>query len=167
MPWIFFFCGWQHFLSQEPVHIRYKELLHVKEQLEKHVDELRKELAARQTHDSPRVASAIVWGSASLAGNTCQCLRQQVGRWGVWRVQSASTWGLSTTWARVVIVGSSGLQAGLAMCLQLCSTQCRCTLVCVMKRILLTNVNYDEIWVSCSRGEENRFITAISKLAGK
>ena len=45
-----------HMISlQEPVHIRYKELLHVKEQLEKHVDELRKELAARQTHESPRV----------------------------------------------------------------------------------------------------------------
>lgn len=56
-------CNWVcPFLSpQEPVHIRFKELLHVKEQLEKHVDDLRKELAARQTHEAPRVTTAIVW----------------------------------------------------------------------------------------------------------
>lgn len=47
-------------MFQEPVHIRFKELLHVKGQLERRVDELRRELAARQTHDSPRVTSAIV-----------------------------------------------------------------------------------------------------------
>ncbi|XP_045123138.1 myotubularin-related protein 2-like isoform X3 [Portunus trituberculatus] len=59
--WDKYYCRWNPSMrQQEPVHIRYKELLHVKEQLEKHVDELRKELAARQTHDSPRVASAIV-----------------------------------------------------------------------------------------------------------
>ncbi|XP_071533581.1 phosphatidylinositol-3,5-bisphosphate 3-phosphatase MTMR2 isoform X2 [Panulirus ornatus] len=59
--WDKYYCRWNPSMrQQEPVHIRFKELLHVKGQLEKRVDELRKELAARQTHDSPRVASAIV-----------------------------------------------------------------------------------------------------------
>nr|XP_045584649.1 myotubularin-related protein 2-like isoform X2 [Procambarus clarkii] len=59
--WDKYYCRWNPSMrQQEPVHIRFKELLHVKGQLEKRVDELRRELAARQTHDSPRVASAIV-----------------------------------------------------------------------------------------------------------
>lgn len=59
--WDKYYCRWNPSMrQQEPVHIRFKELLHVKDQLEKHVDELRKELAARQTHDSPRVTTAIV-----------------------------------------------------------------------------------------------------------
>ncbi|XP_064104713.1 myotubularin-related protein 2-like isoform X2 [Macrobrachium nipponense] len=59
--WDKYYCRWNPSMrQQEPVHIRFKELLHVNGQLEKRVDELRKELAARQTHESPRVTSAMV-----------------------------------------------------------------------------------------------------------
>ncbi|XP_066987744.1 myotubularin-related protein 2 isoform X4 [Macrobrachium rosenbergii] len=52
--WDKYYCRWNPSMrQQEPVHIRFKELLHVNGQLEKRVDELRKELAARQTHESP------------------------------------------------------------------------------------------------------------------
>ena len=51
----------EYYFFQESVHIRYKELLHQRAQLEKTVDDLRKELASRQTHgDSLRVASPVV-----------------------------------------------------------------------------------------------------------
>ncbi|CAL4073975.1 unnamed protein product, partial [Meganyctiphanes norvegica] len=59
--WDKYYCRWNPAMRpQEPVHIRFKELLHLKTQVEKRVEELRRELAARQTHDSPRVASPVV-----------------------------------------------------------------------------------------------------------
>ncbi|KAK4296338.1 hypothetical protein Pmani_031156 [Petrolisthes manimaculis] len=59
--WDKYYCRWNPSMrQQEPVHLRYKELLHVKGELERRVEELRRELAARQTHDSPRVTTAIV-----------------------------------------------------------------------------------------------------------
>lgn len=50
------------FVSQESLHGRFKELLHLQNQLKKRVEDLRKELVARQNHsEAPRVASPVVW----------------------------------------------------------------------------------------------------------
>ncbi|KAB7499459.1 Myotubularin-related protein 2, partial [Armadillidium nasatum] len=60
--WEKYFCRWNPALGvQESLHGRFKELLHMRCQLEKRVEDLRKELAARQNHsESPRVASPVV-----------------------------------------------------------------------------------------------------------
>ncbi|XP_076066338.1 phosphatidylinositol-3-phosphate phosphatase isoform X2 [Oratosquilla oratoria] len=59
--WDKYYCRWNPSTRhQEPVHVRYKEILHLKGQLEKRVEELKKELNARNTHDSPRAASPVL-----------------------------------------------------------------------------------------------------------
>lgn len=43
------------------MHTRFKELLHMRSQLENRVEDLRKELAARQNHsETPRVPATVL-----------------------------------------------------------------------------------------------------------